>query len=80
MKNIHYEIGKIYKYPKDGKLYTLKSFTTDSTCHDDGQESCVICKGKMLFEWENKEQLISCPYAYDEKSKNWVPYFIKVKQ
>lgn len=77
-KKPYYEIGKTYIYPHTGEHCVLIATTTNEKCHDDGQETCAICKGKMKFKTSRGKEIITCPYTYNEVSRDWVPYLLKI--
>jgi len=71
----HYEISKTYNI--NGITAKLNSFIQCK--EDDGQESCVLCKGKKEFITINGKKIIRCGYKYNENNHNWEASFEEIK-
>ena len=73
MKKIlyHYQINSIYLVK--GEPMKLCGFTN---CPENNeQEICTLCPGKLLFPDES----IRCGWIYNDKTKDYEPFFKKCK-
>jgi hypothetical protein len=76
-KRPYFEIGAWYQYQWDGTI--CKMIDNEKCEADDGQESCAICKGRIIFEKLDGTKFVKCPYTFNPNNIQWVPYFTKIE-
>lgn len=76
-KRLYFEPKAIYKSKLDGQLYIMVDRTGCEM--DDGQESCAMCKGRIVFGRPNGDIVIKCPYMFNSNNFQWETYFEKME-
>ena len=73
----YFEIGCLYKSQFDDSI--LKMIGRSDCEMDDGQESCVLCHGRIIFKTTEGKIVEKCPYTFNPNNINWEVCYDKCK-